>query len=55
MVEIVVTAFATIGGVLVGSATTYRLEKKRRLHDARMSFRNERKGVYANFLTSVVV
>ena len=55
MVEIVVTAFATIGGVLVGSATTYRLEKKRRLHDARMSFRSERKAVYANFLTSVVV
>jgi hypothetical protein len=54
-VEIIVTAFATIGGVLVGSATTYRLEKKRRLHDAKMSFRNERKSVYANFLTAVVV
>ena len=53
-VDLIVTAAATIGGVLVGSFTSFLIERNRRRSETRFAFRNERKAVYANFMACVV-
>ncbi len=52
--DVLITALATICGVLAGSITTYQVEKQRRKYEVSLSFRNERKAVYAIFMACIV-
>lgn len=52
--DVLITALSTISGVLVGTFAGFVSEKRKRSHDFSVSLRNEKKAVYARFLSTVV-
>jgi hypothetical protein len=52
--DVLITALATISGVFAGTFAGLVSEKRKRFHDLSVSLRNEKKDVYARFLSTVV-